>query len=96
MGDEIDVSTEMLQKILQWGVEDYLCTKPRVEALVKAVLEARAEVDRLGETLLERNMECNEDLQRVIDLENRVQDMAASLGDGCCLIAGRCKHGTAG
>lgn len=92
MEEAIDNSTETLQKILQWGVEDYVCTKQRVESLIRSLLEARAENDRLGELLMERNRECNDDLEKVIDLQDRLQDMAAS----CCLIEGRCEHGGAG
>lgn len=91
----LDTSTETLQEILRWGVEDYICTKQRVEALIRAVLAAREESDRLGELLMETNRECNDELERVIDLQDMVQELGAAQGN-CCLIEGRCSHGEAG
>lgn len=88
MSEAIDISTKALENILQWGVEDYICTKPRVEALIRAVLTAREESERLGALLMKRNLECNDELERVFELQDMVQTLAAS----CCLIEGKCKH----
>ncbi len=45
MSGPTDLSTAELKRILEWGIEDYACTKARVEALIKEVLRERERAD---------------------------------------------------
>ena len=45
MSGPMDVSTTELKTILKWGVEDYICTKERVDALIEELLRERARAD---------------------------------------------------
>lgn len=43
MSGPFDTSTSELKRLLEWGVEDFHCTKERVTALIQAVIAAREE-----------------------------------------------------
>jgi hypothetical protein len=45
MSGPLDLNTEELRTILEYGVEDYICTKVRVTALIGELLRERVRAD---------------------------------------------------
>ena len=45
MPGQVDVTTDELQTILEYGVEDFICTKARVETLIVELLRERVRAD---------------------------------------------------
>lgn len=41
---ELDLSTPELKRLVEWGIQDFHCTKERVAALIQAVLDERQRV----------------------------------------------------
>jgi hypothetical protein len=52
MPGPLDLNTEELKTILEWGVEDYICSKERVTALIAEVLRERERADEAERSLL--------------------------------------------